>query len=96
MFNIKKKLNALIPGEVSPLKWGGDLVLICQSARGALQNVLTVEWSGHKTVLVEVPTSGPSRSNEMEMSGMGDGGDYGRLIDDDQVRVTVSLHYRHF
>lgn len=60
-----------------------------QATRGALQNVLTVEWSGHKTVLVEVP-SGPSRSNEVELSplrddsrsGAGNNG-YGRLDDED-------------
>ncbi|GFZ45245.1 hypothetical protein JCM24511_02971 [Saitozyma sp. JCM 24511] len=59
------------------------------ATRGALQNVLTVEWSGHKTVLVEVP-SGPSRSNEVELSplrddsrsGAGNNG-YGRLDDED-------------
>ena len=49
---------------------------------------MTVEWSGHKTVLVEVPNVAPSRTNEVEMSGMSDRndyGDYGRLIDDDEV-----------
>lgn len=71
MFNLKKKLNAIMPGE---------------GTRGALQNVLTVDWSGHKTVLVEVPGSGASRSNEVEMNGMGEG-DYGRLIDDDEDEI---------
>ncbi|ORX40146.1 hypothetical protein BD324DRAFT_616562 [Kockovaella imperatae] len=68
---LKKRLNNLIPSE---------------SARGALQNVLTVEWGTHKTVIIEVPQAGPSRSNEVEMYGMdtrADHGDYGRLLDDD-------------
>ena len=57
-----------------------------KSAREALQNVLTVEWSGHKTVLVQVPDAQSTRSNEVEMSGMGEsGGGYGRLIDDEEV-----------
>jgi hypothetical protein len=77
MFNIKKKLNAILPGE---------------GARGALQNVLTVDWSGNKTVLVEIPNAGASRSNEVEMNGMGDGGygQYGRLNDDEQVSQDLS------
>ena len=51
--------------------------------------MLTVDWSGHKTVLVEVPGSGASRSNEVEMNGMGEG-DYGRLIDDDEVSLSLA------
>jgi hypothetical protein len=51
-----------------------------------------VEWSGHKTVLVEVPSHNP-KSNDVEMSGMsspasGATGGYGRLIDED-----VGYHY---
>lgn len=74
MFGIKKKLGALLPND---------------SAREALQNVLTVEWSGHKTVLVQVPDAQSTRSNEVEMSGMGEsGGGYGRLIDDEEGEST--------
>lgn len=53
-----------------------------------LQNVLTVEWEDHKTVLVKVPEAGPSLpSNEVEMNGLGrDYANYGRLGDDDEVR----------
>jgi len=59
-----------------------------KNARGALQNVLTVEWSGHKTVLVELPPpSGSSTSNDVELLGMGangrDNDQYGRLSDDE-------------
>jgi len=68
---LKKKITSLIPTD---------------TARGALQNVLTVEWGNHKTVLVEVPQAGSSRSNEVEMAGMSsrDYNNYGRLGDDDE------------
>ncbi|ORY28501.1 hypothetical protein BCR39DRAFT_534974 [Naematelia encephala] len=79
---IKKKLGALLPGD---------------SARGVLQNVLTVEWEGHKTVLVEVP-AGPNKSTDVEMLGMGESsrgyGAYGRLgDDDDEERVALTSSY---
>lgn len=60
-----------------------------------MQDVLTVEWSGHKTVLVEVPAAAPSRNSEVEMLGMGDRtvlGDYGRLEDDDEVSDQFQPH----
>jgi hypothetical protein len=91
MFNLKKKLNAIMPGEVRlPSRYSNlNRQLMPQGTRGALQNVLTVDWSGHKTVLVEVPGSGAHRSNEVEMNGMGEG-DYGRLIDDDEVSIAFA------
>ncbi|KAL1412910.1 hypothetical protein Q8F55_000659 [Vanrija albida] len=70
MLNLKKKLSALVPGE---------------AARSQLQNVLTVEWSGNKTVLVELPPS--ERSNDVEMAGLGGGSEYDRLVDDDDEDV---------
>ncbi|EIW73682.1 hypothetical protein TREMEDRAFT_59855 [Tremella mesenterica DSM 1558] len=94
MFSIKKKLGALIPNE---------------STRDALQNVLTVEWSGHKTVLVQVPGPGDSRGGEMEMSGMGRDRDksdrevgrgkegYGKLdnwYDDQEERSHLTSHHQ--
>ncbi|WOO77351.1 uncharacterized protein LOC62_01G000941 [Vanrija pseudolonga] len=71
MLNLKKKLSALVPSE---------------SARSQLQNVLTVEWSGNKTVLVELPPAS-ERSNDVEMAGLGpkgSGSEYGRLVDHDE------------
>ncbi|WWD18428.1 hypothetical protein CI109_102878 [Kwoniella shandongensis] len=71
MMGFKKKLTSLIPTD----------------ARSQLQNALTVEWEGgNKTVLVDLPGTG-EKSNEVEMSGFGGanrGGDYGRLMDDDE------------
>ena len=61
-------------------------------ARKQIQNVLTVEWDTHKTVLVEVPGA-PPVDTDVEMEGMGlnrkDEG-YGRL-DDDWDDHEVSL-----
>lgn len=59
--------------------------------------MLTVEWSGHKTVLVEVP-AGDERSNEVELSGFtsirDDAGGYDRLADDanDNVYDPYARH----
>ena len=63
-------------------------------ARKQIQNVLTVEWDTHKTVLVEVPGA-PPVDTDVEMEGMGlnrkDEG-YGRLDDDwDDHEVGLSL-----
>ena len=59
-----------------------------KGARGAIQNVLTVKWSGHKTVLVEVPSS-LEESDEVELIGMDSAKrpdhQYGRLVDDDEA-----------
>ncbi|KAK4684414.1 hypothetical protein P7C73_g5765, partial [Tremellales sp. Uapishka_1] len=67
MLDLRKKLGALLPGE---------------GAKSTLQNVLTIEWSGHKTVLVEVPSITGPKTDEVEMSGMGSNAGYGRLMDD--------------
>jgi hypothetical protein len=57
-----------------------------------LQNVLTVEWDTHKTVLVQVPGAGEKGDNmEMEMGGMDRNGkreNYGRIADDEEVSST--------
>ena len=63
-------------------------------ARKQIQNVLTVEWDTHKTVLVEVPGA-PPVDTDVEMEGMGlnrkDEG-YGRLDDDwDDHEVSPCL-----
>lgn len=66
-------------------------------ARKQLQNVLTVEWDTHKTVLVEVPGAGPGSqySPDVEMEGLGlnrnnEREGYGRL-DEDHDDEHVSL-----
>lgn len=91
MLDLKKRLGALIPGDVRRARVADSFVLadvLSYRQLEVLQNVLTVEWSGHKTVLVEVPApSGPSESNEVEMLGMSSSGrdnnNYGRLSDED-------------
>jgi hypothetical protein len=71
-------------------------------ARQQLQNVLTVEWDTHKTVLVEVPGAAPgqSRDMDMEMEGMGlnrndrEREGYGRLDEDwDDEHVSLTQSY---
>ena len=54
--------------------------------------MLTVDWAGHKTVLVEVPASRLPKADEVEMTGMSSFGreqmSYGRLLDDDEEDVS--------
>ncbi|KAL7420521.1 hypothetical protein Q5752_004471 [Cryptotrichosporon argae] len=65
MIDLRKKLTGLLPTE----------------ARAQLQNVLTVEWAGHKTVLVAVPEAGGA-SDDVELEDRARG-EYGRLLDDE-------------
>ncbi|CAD6570912.1 MAG: hypothetical protein TREMPRED_000062 [Tremellales sp. Tagirdzhanova-0007] len=75
MLDLKKRLGSLISNDSA------------QAAREAIQNALTVEWAGHKTVLIEVPASGNPQSDDVEMEGISANGrehtSYGRLLDDD-------------
>jgi len=96
--SLRRKLGNLIPNDVSPLPSSIREAQANEKARKQIQNVLTVEWDTHKTVLVEVPGAPPvERDTEMEMEGMGlnrKDGDrehgYGRL-DDDWDDHEVSL-----
>lgn len=74
----------------------GPIVDIVQ-ARAQLQNVLTVEWDTHKTVLVEVPGAGSASqsSHDVEMEGLSlnrsnEREGYGRLEDDYEDHVSLA------
>jgi hypothetical protein len=112
MFNWKKKLGAIVPGDVSQVWMEAGphtrrclcarahlpdippfvLPSLTLQARSQLQNALTVEWSGHKTVLVDV--SSQPQHQDVELSPFGDQGGYGRLGDDDEGRDGHDAHER--